>query len=182
MSILFKRVFWVVCWAILAVVSQFVYAESTCPDGLENTIPDEDLVEYDGGEILHVPSNLVFMRCTIGQQWDGDTCIGDAEPYSWQQALALSVGYQFNEKNSWRLPNVKELAVIVERACVRPSISEDSFPKTPADDFWTSTPSMLDEQRAWSLTFTNGSSAIKAKDRDIFVRLVRTRLPNEPIE
>ncbi|MFC3121496.1 Lcl C-terminal domain-containing protein [Agaribacter flavus] len=179
---MFKRIFWVLCWAVLALVSQFVYAESSCPEGLESTTDSGVYVEYEGGEILHIPSNLVFMRCALGQQWiDGD-CIGEAEPYTWQQALSLSLGYQFNEKNSWRLPNIKELSVIVERACVRPAINEDVFPQTAIDDFWTSTPSMLDEKRAWSIAFANGSSAIKAKDRSILVRLVRTRLPEEPVE
>ena len=119
------------------------------------------------------------MRCAIGQTWDGTNCTGDAQQLSWQQALQLAHGYSVENIQGWRLPNIKELATVTERQCVRPAINIDVFPDTPADDFWTSTPSVTDEQRAWVVAFFNSSNSIKDKDRFVFVRLVRTALAQE---
>ena len=178
---LFKRLFWVSCWALLAFFSVYVDAQTAnttaiCPGGIPQTAVEEDFVALTGaaeGEVLHQPSNLVFMRCSLGQTWDGSTCVGEAETFLWSEALAVSRGFEFNQQNTWRLPNIKELNMITERACVRPSINEAIFPQTPPDDFWTSTPSIDDPLRAWSTAFSNGTMSIRAKERGLFVRLVR---------
>lgn len=155
------------------------HAQQVCLDTAPTSAPEEDFVRFDNGQLLHLRTNLMWMRCAIGQAWDGDTCTGEAEPYTWKQALNLSVGYNFNASTNWRLPNIKELSSITERSCVRPSIDSDLFPATPPDDFWTSTPSMADAQRAWVVAFFNSSNSIKEKNRTVFVRLVRTALPAE---
>ena len=178
---LFKRIFWVSCWALLAFVSLYADAQESsnnavCPSGITATTSDDDFValtESAAGEVLHVPSNLVFMRCSLGQTWDGTTCIGEASTFAWSEALQFSRGFEFNQRKTWRLPNVKELSIITERACVRPAINENIFPQTPPDDFWTSSPSVDDPLRAWSTAFSNGSISERAKQRDLFVRLVR---------
>jgi hypothetical protein len=175
-----KRWFLVVCWAILGLSSEYTHAdEALCVNGVPETSNSELFDSDDSGDILHIPTGLVFMRCAIGQTWNSTSCIGDATALTWQEALQLSVGYDYNDSQNWRLPNIKELSAITERACISPSINTASFPQTPSTDFWTSTPSVLDEQRAWVVGFFNGTSSLKAKDRSIFVRLVRTKLPNE---
>jgi hypothetical protein len=173
---LMKRCLLVSCWAILAFSSHFAEAEALCNGEIPETTPIDDFIPAGDGEVLHAPSNLIFMRCAIGQRWENETCTGDAELFTWQQALTFSFAYEFNGMNNWRLPNVKELSTITERSCVRPSVNQEVFPMTPPDDFWTATPSVFDAQRAWSLGFFNGTSSIKAKDRSIHIRLVRTRL------
>jgi hypothetical protein len=154
-------------------------AEQYCLSTAPVSAPEEDFIRFDSGQVLHLNTNLMWMRCAIGQTWDGETCTGEAEPYTWKQALELSVGYSFNGSTNWRLPNVKELSSITERSCTRPSIDTDLFPATAPDDFWTSTPSMTDAERAWVVAFFNSSNSIKEKNRTVFVRLVRTALPTE---
>lgn len=178
-QMMFKRWALVAAWAVLAFMSKDADAQATCIDAIPKTSSSELFTASGEGEIRHIPSNLVFMRCAIGQIWQGGKCTGIANLYTWEQALQLSVAYEFNESRNWRLPNIKELSVIVERACVRPSIDDGAFPETPPDDFWTSTPSVQDPERAWSLAFFNGTSSIKAKDRSANVRLVRTALASE---
>ncbi len=154
-------------------------AEQFCLSTAPVSAPEESFLKFDNGQLLHLRTNLMWMRCAIGQTWDGETCAGEAEPYTWKQALELSVGYEFNDSANWRLPNIKELSSITERSCTRPSVDVDLFPATPPDDFWTSTPSMKDTERAWVVAFFNSSNSIKEKDRTVFVRLVRTALPFE---
>jgi hypothetical protein len=154
-------------------------AEQFCLATAPVSAPEETFIRSDSGQALHKSTNLMWMRCAIGQTWNGETCTGEAEPYTWKQALDLSVGYEFNGSTNWRLPNIKELSSITERSCTRPSIDVDLFPETPPDDFWTSTPSMSDPERAWVVAFFNSSNSIKEKNRTVFVRLVRTALPAE---
>lgn len=156
-----------------------VHAEQLCLSTVATSAPEESFIKFDNGQVLHVTTNLMWMRCAIGQTWDGETCTGEAEPYTWKQALDLSVGYEFNNSNNWRLPNIKELSSITERSCTRPSIDTDLFPETTPDDFWSSTPSMVDPERAWVVAFFNSSNSIKEKNRAVFVRLVRVALPEE---
>jgi hypothetical protein len=154
-------------------------AQQFCLSTAPISASEENFLELENGQLLHLSTNLIWMRCAIGQKWVGETCTGEAEPYTWKQALALSVGYEFNASSNWRLPNIKELSSITERSCTRPSINNDLFPATPPDDFWTSTPSMTDAERAWVVAFFNSSNSIKEKNRTVFVRLVRTALPAE---
>ena len=156
-----------------------VKAEQFCLSTAPISAPEENFIQFNNGQLLHLSTNLIWMRCAIGQIWDGNTCTGEAEPYTWKQALALSVGYEFNASTNWRLPNIKELSSITERSCTRPSVDTDLFPATPPDDFWTSTPSMNDPERAWVVAFFNSSNSLKEKNRTVFVRLVRVALPSE---
>ncbi|WP_148277363.1 DUF1566 domain-containing protein [Brumicola pallidula] len=167
--------------ALLCVVGfvSAVNAQQFCLSTAPISAPEENFLTLDNGQLLHLSTNLIWMRCAIGQEWVGESCTGEAEPYTWKQALELSVGYQFNASSNWRLPNIKELSSITERSCTRPSINTDLFPATPPDDFWTSTPSLTDAERAWVVAFFNSSNSIKEKSRTVFVRLVRTALPAE---
>ena len=148
-------------------------AQTCLSSGVETT-PEDDFTIISSGSVLHTPTDLVWKRCAEGQTWDGSTCDGEAVKYTWQEALKLAQEASDEDLLGWRLPNVKELASVVERMCVRPAINTTLFPETPSDDFWTSTPSADDPERAWVVAFFNASHSIKEKNRYVYVRLVRT--------
>nr|WP_100644025.1 DUF1566 domain-containing protein [Alteromonas facilis] len=162
----------------LGVLSTHVLAQECLPDSPQTT-PSAEFLELTPEQIIHSRTGLVWMRCALGQTWDGNSCEGDASQLTWQEALQLAHGYQLGDSLGWRLPNLKELSTLVERRCVRPSINTQFFPNTPQDDFWTSTPSVRDPHRAWVVAFFNSSNSLKDKDRYVFVRLVRSALPSE---
>ena len=159
--------------ASFAIMSVQVSAQTCLSSGLEPT-PETDFSEVTSSPYLHDTTDLVWKRCAEGQTWDGTTCAGEAVKYTWQEALQLAQEASNEDLLGWRLPNVKELAAIAERQCVRPAVNSTLFPETPPDDFWTSTPSSDDPDRAWVVAFFNASHSIKEKDRYIYVRLVRT--------
>lgn len=159
--------------ASIALFSTSTIAQTCLLDGLETT-PDDDFSVVETNSLLHISTDLVWKRCAEGQNWDGEACDGEAIKYTWQQALQLASESSNEDLLGWRLPNVKELATITQRNCVRPAINNTLFPNTPPDDFWTSTPSVDDPDRAWVVAFFNASHSIKEKDRFIYVRLVRT--------
>lgn len=133
------------------------------------------LIDNNNGTITDSRLGLTWMRCSLGQTWNAEfnSCTGDASELTWQQALQMAHGFEFADQAGWRVPNVKELATLTERQCVRPAINELFFPNTPSDDFWTSTPSVLDPQRAWVVAFFNSSNSIKDKNLFVFTRLVK---------
>ncbi|MBT0585099.1 Lcl C-terminal domain-containing protein [Alteromonas oceanisediminis] len=159
-------------------VSSSVFAQ-TCLSNIEPTTPSAEFESISDNQVKHLRTGLVWMRCAIGQTYDGTQCSGDAQQMTWEQALQLAHGYRFDDTQGWRLPNIKELATLTERSCVRPAINTDVFPNTPPDDFWTSTPAVTDAERAWVVAYFNSSNSIKDKQRFVFVRLVRTALADE---
>ena len=146
----------------------------TCLSSVDETASTDDFVDNGDGTITDSDRGLMWMQCSLGQTYDAGECSGDASELTWQQALQAAHGYEFAELTGWRLPNIKELATITERACVRPSINETLFPSTQSDDYWTSTPSMFDADRAWVIAFFNSSNSLKDKELFVFSRLVRT--------
>jgi hypothetical protein len=149
------------------------YAQ-TCLDDVAETANTEEFEVNTDGTATHSESDLMWMRCSLGQTYSASSCIGEADELSWQQALETAHGYTYAGYSGWRVPNVKELATITERACVRPAINETVFPDTLSDDYWTSTPSVADADRAWVLAFFNSSNALKEKSLFVYTRLVRT--------
>jgi len=150
-----------------------VYGQ-TCLSSISETSPASQFVDNSDGTVTDVTLGLTWMRCSIGQTWQVDSCVGDANEMTWQQALQAAHGLIYASKAGWRVPNIKELSSITERSCVRPAINEETFPATPSDDFWTSTPSSTDPGRAWVIAFFNSSNSLKQKNLFVFTRLVRT--------
>lgn len=146
----------------------------TCLSSAPETSPEANFVQVTTGEVLDSTTNLVWQRCALGQTFSGGTCTGEASQFTWQEALAAAQTANDTDTKGWRLPNLKELASLTERQCVRPAINATAFPATPSDDFWTSTPSTADAERAWVVAFFNSSHSLKDKNRFVFVRLVRT--------
>ena len=159
---------------LLLSLLSFGAISQTCLSSIVPTTPTSNFVVNTDGTVTDQTFKLTWMRCSLGQLWVVDTCVGDASELNWQQALQIAHGYEFANKKGWRLPNIKELATITERSCVRPAINEELFPNTPSDDFWTSTPSIQDIERVWVIAFFNSSNSLKQKELFVFTRLVRT--------
>ena len=171
--IIIKRIIFVFLGTLLG---GYVHAQE-CLSNEVTTTPDNVFSPFTPGTVLHIPTGLIWQRCAVGQSWDGETCNGDAEQLTWQQALVYARDFDAPLLQGWRVPNVKELASLAERNCVRPAINSLYFPATPADSFWTSTPSISDPERVWTVAFFNASHSIKEKQRAVYLRLVRTNLP-----
>ena len=151
---------------ILLLVAQISQAQ-TCSDNIKKSVPDTRYTLLaDGKEVLDKTTDLVWKRCPEGLS--GDDCnIGTTVTYSWSQALALA-------DNTWRLPDVKELASLVEIACYNPAINLTLFPSTSGDGFWSSSPSASDVSFASGVAFISGAANAWGKYNNFYVRLVRS--------
>jgi hypothetical protein len=131
--------------------------------------------------------NLMWMRCAMGQTWDGSTCTGTANEYTWDQAMALRPS--FAGYSDWRVPTHEELLSI--RYCsngidslddgstrcsagrVSPTINQMDFPNPPDRPFWSGSPVAANSDVAWSVDFSSGSGYWNLKYGNFPVRLVR---------
>ncbi|SFR54003.1 DUF1566 domain-containing protein [Thiomicrospira sp. ALE5] len=70
-------------------------------------------IDNGDGTVTDTETNLTWMRCSLGQTWNGSTCLGDASRHNWQTARDLAKESHFADKSDWRLPTVDELHSLV---------------------------------------------------------------------
>lgn len=153
-------------WPLLAALATPALAQQSCPAQLPRTTPDSDFFDSGNGTVLHLPTGLMWKRCTEGGTWTGSYCTPDVTEsvlrLSWQQALARvdavnqgAVGTQNAGYTDWRLPDVNELESIVERGCFRPSINIGQFENTRLL-YWASSPTKSNAANAYLVGFWYG--------------------------
>ena len=145
----------------------------TCRNDITPTTPTQDFTFHDDGTVTHHKTGLMWMRCTLGQNWDGTTCTNTAQSYTWAGALQAAEGFNFAGHGDWRLPDTKELSSIVEQACVVPAINATVFPDTPQSFFWSASPYAGYVLNAWGVNFGSGFDGVNGKAGAHHVRLVR---------
>ena len=132
------------------------------------------------GTVTDKDSKLMWLRCSAGQAWKSELgrCNGEADRLSW--AAAQSFASDVNRRGSfffsdWRVPQLRELAMITERGCANPRVNLAVFPGTEASRYWTATarPGTRDEGFAYALSFGAEGMAYLPKDEAHGVRLVR---------
>ena len=80
----------------------------------------------------------------------------------------------------WQLPTIAQLQTIVDHTRYSPAIDKDSFPKTPSDWFWSSTPAAWSASSvAWIVSFSSGGAGTYYHDDKAFVRAVRVAQEGE---
>jgi len=170
------------CLALMAAAGtaagQAADARQTCASGA-SSLPATRFHDNGDGTVTDVESNLMWMRCASGQQWIGNRCVGSAAVYDWLDAqrqaeqISRDAAAFFND---WRVPALRDLATIADRACKNPRTNLAVFPGTPASAFWSSTPRPGEKsgERALALSFGAEGVVLARKDERLHVRFVRT--------
>ncbi len=152
-----------------------VWAASCHSERLASSTPTSRFVSSDA-MVTDRQTTLSWMRCAVGQQWNGKTCKGKAQTLDWQHAMAIvdKVNAEtLGGHNDWRMPMVPELASIVERQCFNPRMNIDVFPGAPSKVFWSSMEKMGTTNYAYTLDFGGGAAMASSKEELGAVRLVR---------
>jgi hypothetical protein len=145
------------------------------------SLPTERFEANGDGTVTDRASGLMWMRCAIGQTWQGERCSGSAERFDWAGAGAAADAVNGSGDwffNDWRVPGLRDLAMVIERQCVNPRTNLTLFPDTPPDFFWTSTlrPGDVDGD-AYALSFGPEGVQHRPKSEQYYLRLVRTAAP-----
>ena len=155
-------------------------AEQVCKyDSIPATAPASRFIDNGNGTVTDKATGLQWKRCSEGQTWSGGTCEGTGTEVTyaaWWRALSLADAATFAGKSDWRLPNLKELLSILERACFSPAIDLRVFPGAAGADsawHWSSSPNASNSGAAWCVAFGSGSGASSTKYNPHQVLLVR---------
>ena len=152
------------CMFCLTLLSGVLFSPQSVADDFNQFVDNHD------GTVTDDRTGLTWMRCSMGQSWDGTTCTGTAGNYDWSEAKALRstyVGY-----SDWRLPTMRELYTLVDFGREE-FIDVNFFPASPKDLFVTSDISIEEDYDYQSLSFDHGNGSVSTSGSENRVRLVR---------
>lgn len=183
--------------ALLVLISAVAQAQTCNPNTARTASEQRYSAVSDGAEVKDRVTELIWQRCSVGQRWNGKTCLGRASAYGWAKAqevantsvtslsgasvppklasdsAAVSRDADFSLAFTWRLPTHKELHSLIEQACRDPAINTVWFPATRASFYWSASTFSDDANFAWGVDFSDGRGSYDAKDGAYSVRLVR---------
>jgi hypothetical protein len=126
--------------------------------------------------IIDLKSGVEWMRCSVGQQWDGSDCTGDIIRLSHADVAKAIVLANEQLGGAWRLPNRAELEGLVCGKCADVKIHRKIFPQTVAEPYWTGEVNGFAARHFWSVNFMTGYTYGRFfPQQELAVRLVRDR-------
>lgn len=159
---------------LLAVASLPLGAQTCSPNIRESTSASQFQVNADG-TVFDRRTGLMWKQCAEGLG-GADCATGSPVDVDWAGALSRAAASAFAGHRDWRLPNLKELASLLEEKCEAPAINSAVFPGTPLQGlFWSSTPVAGVGDKARYFDFYSGGYGVYFKDGSgpSHVRLVR---------
>lgn len=162
-------------WLFLLLFSVEGVAQSCFTKSIAATTPTKRFVLNADGTVFDTVTGLMWQACSYGEQFHVGLvqCTGVAASVTWQQALANAKSNRFANYDDWRVPNIKELASIVEHQCVEPALNTVIFLSSVNQNYWTSTTSPSNPDHAWVYQFADGKNNITEKSASLYLRLVR---------
>ncbi len=168
--------------AFLAPVAQAATTPNECEndgtDAIRATTPSErfHIPTSNGQVVLDKETGLLWARCPLGYTFGGrgvcEAIPGKTTFFAWGEALAAVVALNNASttfldtgfSDGWRLPNVKELASIVERRCSNPALNGNVFPGHLPTYYWSATPmsqvprvGQEDVEQVWAVNMKSGA-------------------------
>jgi len=149
---------------------------AACNSNIIPDAPDERYADHLDGTVSDSQTGLMWTKCPGGLTGN-DCSVGTETLYTLSDALRtaknINDGGGFAGYTDWRVPNINELASLVEHQCVQPAINLNVFPATlPASKYWSSSHSVNDQN--WFLDFRLGAVNIFTNSENtLSVRLVR---------
>jgi hypothetical protein len=127
------------------------------------------------------PPNYVATTDTIqdvvtGLTWQRnlpETYQGCTSACGWEKAKAYCDALAIEGNDQWRLPTMIELISIVDDNTVMPSIDAAAFPDTPAENFWSASPTATGATQAWAVGFSTFQVMARSRTENLRVRCVR---------
>jgi hypothetical protein len=122
-----------------------------------------------GGEVYDSRTKLTWARCSAGQEWKNEHCVGTINNYSFASAQKQASG-------GWRIPTKDELVTLIDPDRKNfPTIDMAAFPDmdTSHSWYWSSTPN--GSSIAWYVDFSDGyTSGFVDGVNTLAIRLVRS--------
>lgn len=101
----------------------------------------------------------------------------DTASKTWEEALNFAQNFTIDEYSDWRLPNIKELQTINSLNYSSPSIDRSTFPGISTTQYWSSTTTPNQIDKAWYLDTKFGITTYALKTSKKRVWLVSQLTP-----
>lgn len=72
-------------------------------------------------------TGLIWMRCSLGETWNGSGCDGERTYYSWWNAIKAIDKLTFAGQKDWRLPTISELSSLIGGKVLRGKKGYDAW-------------------------------------------------------
>ena len=126
--------------------------------------------------VIDLQHGVEWMRCSVGQIWNGTDCEGVAIQLTQEDAARAIVIANAQLGSGWRLPSRAELESLVCKACAPIKIELDSFPNTFGEPYWTGEVNGYAPRHFWTVNFMTGHTYGRFfPTQEVLVRLVRDR-------
>ena len=184
----------IVCWYKIAVqnfrslLSLFsVFATFICPmivfsQTARSELPVDKTIIKSGKFmarehlVIDLQNGVEWMRCSVGQVWNGSGCDGEALKLSQEDVSKAIVIANDQLGPGWRLPTRIELEGLVCKKCAPVKIELDSFPDTLAEPYWTGEVNGFAPRHIWTVNFMTGHTYGRFfPTQEVLFRLVRDR-------
>lgn len=127
---------------LFSLVAGTAQAQICKPESIPASTPDSQLQDNGDGTVTDRKTGLMWKQCAEGQFGSGCAEGAATEFNMWQNALLRAEEVNnsggFAGFTDWRVPNIKELASLVEQQCMEPAINLTRFPNTPNNGFGSS--------------------------------------------
>jgi len=114
-------------------------------------------------------STGIVSDASIGLRWQDNNI---SNTMTWQSAIDTCEALSLGGFSDWRLPNVNELASLVDDTRINPAINT-VFQNTASNLYWSSTSYAGLLNVAWVVYFNSGYQYKYFKDSNYYVRCVR---------
>ena len=126
--------------------------------------------------VIDLRSGVEWMRCSVGQRWNGSNCDGDIIRLNHDDVAKAIVLADEQLGGNWRLPSLSELQGLVCATCAAAKIDRKRFPQTVAEPYWTGEVNGFATRHFWSVNFMTGYTYGRFfPQQELAVRLVRDR-------
>jgi len=141
-------------------------------------------INEEDGVVLDRSTGLMWQQCEVGLNYniDNKTCVGSTQKLTWQQALLEANDNSHAGYTDWHVPNIKELASIIDHSCASPALPQlelgiflfsNELISGEEGDYWSSTTVTPEPQYAWTFQVSDGKNRYLKKTQTGRLRLVR---------
>jgi hypothetical protein len=128
-------------FTVAALCCSTTFAQQCKLDSIASSHKPGQYLDNKDGTVTDIVNGLMWQKCSLGQAVVNGECEQSPTSFNtWKDALQGSEDNKsFAGNDDYRLPNIKELASLVERACIDPAINLAVFPSTPSIIYWSNT-------------------------------------------
>ena len=127
--------------------------------------------------VIDLSKNIEWLRCSVGQQWTGETCHGETLLMN-HEVIAQAIEIANKQLGpAWRLPSLDELYSLVCKKCSKgKKFDPKIFPNTDPRAYWTGEKNSMSKGSYWTVNFFTGHKFGRFyPEQEMAVRLVRDR-------